>query len=130
MSSRAGLPKVIAEIADAAGSDAAWALAQAHGGQRVFIPAHPEPDDWLVKLVGLDAAQKVCALYRVNGYGATILIPMARWARSRALMAQALAEGKTAKAAAGMSGLHERTAYRTRKRLKSPPKDPDQGSLL
>lgn len=125
------LPKVIAEIAEAAGHEAAWSLAQAHGGQRVFIPAQAEPDDWLARLVGLDAAQKICALYRVNGYGATILIPMARLATARALLAKALDGGATAKEAAGISGLHERSVYRARARRKNPrPKNPDQSSLF
>ncbi|HTM78206.1 MAG TPA: helix-turn-helix domain-containing protein [Devosia sp.] len=127
----AGLPKVIAEIADAAGADAAWAMAQAHGGQRVFIPADASAGAWLVQLVGLEAAQKICALYRVNGYGATILIPMGRWTDSRGRLARALDAGATAKEAAGQSGLHERTVYRERARRKSgQPKNPNQSDLF
>lgn len=125
------LPKVIAEIAEAAGSDAAWAMAREHGGQRVFIPAEPEPGDWLVSLVGLEAAAKICALYRANGYGATILIPMAKWANSRTRLARALEAGATAKEAARQSGLHERTVYRERRRRKSArTKNPNQSTLF
>lgn len=129
--SETALPKVIAEIADAAGHDAAWAVARAYGGQRVFIPANADAADGLVKLVGLDAAQKICALYRVNGYGATVLIPMAKWASSRARLAKALDAGATAKEAAGLSGLHERSVYRARARRKNPkPKNPKQTVLF
>jgi hypothetical protein len=54
------LPPLLAEIAEVAGEEAALALAQACGGVRVYIPASPAADHWISKLIGHDAARRVC----------------------------------------------------------------------
>ena len=69
------LPPVLAEIADIAGLDAAMALAEARGGQRVFIPASAGPDHWLVRTVGETAASLICEHYRGGTNGETIDVP-------------------------------------------------------
>jgi hypothetical protein len=113
------LPQVIAEIAEVAGPDAAWALASAKGGQQVFIPASPKDGHWLVQLVGIEAAQQICAHFSANGRGDTILIPMATNARRREALAKALSEGAKVDQAAARAGVHRRTVFRHRKRAKS-----------
>jgi hypothetical protein len=115
----ANLPAVIAEIAEVAGIEAAWALARARGGQHVFIPAEARADHWLTELVGIDAAQKICAFYQVNGSGISVLVPMARLAQVKALVTEAIAAGKSASQAAGFAGVHERTIFRARKKLRT-----------
>jgi len=83
------LPTVLAEIADAAGIDAAIDLARAYGGQTVYVPSRPKPDHWLVDTVGREAAEKICDHYRVRDSGARLLIPLAR----PSLLAAVLARG-------------------------------------
>ncbi|HEV7345753.1 MAG TPA: helix-turn-helix domain-containing protein [Devosia sp.] len=112
------LPAVMAEIAEVAGLDAAWALAQAKGGQQVFIPAKVRPDHWLSKLVGFDAAQKICQHFSVGGRGDDILIPMASTARRNQALQRALAQGLKVNQAAAAAGVHRRTVLRHRKREK------------
>lgn len=46
------LPGILAEIADAAGEDAALALARALGGTQIYVPPSPGADHWLSELVG------------------------------------------------------------------------------
>ena len=114
MSGGPPLPGVLAEIEDAAGIDAALALARAYGGQTVYVPARPKPEHWLVDTVGLEAAGKICDLYRVRDGGARLLIPLAR----PSLLAAALARGASARDAAAAVGVHERTAFRMRRRMR------------
>lgn len=61
------LPPLLAEIAEVAGLDAALALAEARGGSRITIPARPRPDHWFAQTVGMEAAEKIAAFYRVGG---------------------------------------------------------------
>ena len=120
------LPGVLAEIAEVAGLAAALKLAAHHGGQTVYIPGHARPDHWLVILLGQEAADAVCRRYRTGNQqaGARVLIPLARLHGQRAAMAKALAEGRSARQAAAVSGLHERTAYRMRARNRQDDRQP------
>ncbi|MBN9334697.1 helix-turn-helix domain-containing protein [Devosia sp.] len=126
-----GLPQVIAEIAEVAGPDAAWALAAARGGQQVFIPATVKPGHWLADLVGLEAAEKICGHFSANGRGDTILIPMATLARKREAIARALSGGAKIDQAAGMAGVHRRTVFRhKRRRTEAADRPTDQGDFF
>lgn len=118
------LPAVIAEIAEVAGMDAAWTLARAKGGQQVFIPAKVKPDHWLAKLVGHEAALRICEHFSANGRGDDILIPMAVASRRHEVLSRALSDGATVDKAAALAGVHRRTVFRHRKRNK------DQGELF
>ncbi|MAA97803.1 MAG: helix-turn-helix domain-containing protein [Stappia sp.] len=122
------LPGILAEIADVAGLDAALKLAAEKGGQTVYIPSHASDDHWLTSTVGPEAASAICELYRVRNTGGRFLIPIAREASARRTLVQALVNGASARQAAAASGLHERTAFRARRRLKA--KDPSQGDLF
>src|SRR5690606_38645812 len=110
------LPGIVAEIAEVAGIDAAWALVGAKGGQQVFIPAKAKPDHWLTKLVGLEAAQAICKHFSINNRGDDILIPMAVASRRHEILARALSEGVAVDKAASLAGMHRRTVFRHRKR--------------
>lgn len=111
------LPNVMVEIAQAAGIEAAWALARACGGSTVYIPRRATPGHWLTELVGFEAATKICDHYRVANTGARLLIPLAKHAHQRERLVRALEAGLSATSAAAAAGMHERTAFRTRKRL-------------
>lgn len=122
------VPRIIAEITEVAGAAAAWELVQALGGRTVYIPAKVTDDHWLTQAVGREAAEKICAHYAANNSGHRMLIPVGRQSAQRQRMVKALESGMTAGEAARASGMHERTAYRARKRLTK--KDPSQGNLF
>lgn len=121
MTSRAHpLPTVIAEIAEIAGMDAAWAIARAKGGRQVYVPSEAKPDHWLTELVGLAAAQKICDFYRAGNSGAHLLIPMGSSLRTKAEIAKAIETGGSNGQIAGEFGKHERTIRRHRAQLGAP----------
>ncbi|ADZ72419.1 helix-turn-helix domain-containing protein [Polymorphum gilvum] len=123
------LPGILVEIAEVAGIDAALKLAAEKGGQTVYIPSHASDDHWLTATVGWDAAARICDHLRVRNTGGRFLIPIAREASARRALVKALESGASARQAAAASGCHERTAYRTRARLRRR-KDPRQGDLF
>ena len=122
------LPGILAEIADVAGKEAAWALAMAYGGSRVYIKADPSGGYWLVELVGAEAAAAICDYLKVGRSGAYILIPQAKQSAQRQRLYRALADGMSADQAALASGMHVRTAFRARRKLKED--DDEQLKLL
>lgn len=120
------LPLVTAEIERIAGHAAALKLSLAKGGQTVYIPYEAKSGHWLTELLGLEAASKICEHYRVANTGARILIPIAKIALQRRQMVEALEAGASAPQAAQKAGMHERSAYRARKRIR----DERQGDLF
>ena len=108
------LPGVLEQIAKEAGIDAAMKLARLWGGRMVYIPAHPLQGHWLTDAVGMDAAEKICAIFRTNESGARVLIPMANAAVTRRTLANAIAQNLSARECAGLANCHERTVFRHR----------------
>ncbi|MBE0695185.1 MAG: helix-turn-helix domain-containing protein [Aquamicrobium sp.] len=123
---RSQLPEVLAELVEVAGSDAAWALVRARGGTTVYLPREVGADHWLVKAVGEEASVIICRHFSTHQSGAYLTIPTARLCQQRLRLIKALEDGASAAEAALVSGMHERSAYRTRKRLK----DDKQGNLF
>ncbi|RLQ88897.1 hypothetical protein [Notoacmeibacter ruber] len=121
------LPGILGEIEDVAGLAAALAVAQAVGGTRQYIPGSAPDGHWLVDTVGRDAADRICAHFALTdahgrASGTLYTIPMgptgsAREARRR--LRQALAKGASARDAAQIAGVHERTAWRAKAKLKT-----------
>jgi hypothetical protein len=131
------LPELLAEIAEAAGLDAALKLAAAYGGVRRTFPARIRSDShWLAACVGREAADKICAHFaQGSGSGVSagikVLVPLGPTgsiAGARRRLAQALAEGKSASEAARAAGMTERSAYRARSRARH--QDDKQGRLF
>jgi hypothetical protein len=131
------LPALLAEIAEAAGLEAALKLAEAYGGKRVRIPARATASGhWLVQCVGREAAETICDLYRQGSgsgrwRGIYVLVPLGPTgaiAGARRRLAKALADGKSAAEAARLAGMTERSAYRARARGRRA--DDKQGRLL
>ncbi len=127
------LPGILADIADIAGNDAAYKIASAVGGTRVSIPPRAVEGHWLTELLGYDVADTICrGLATLDPEGRMRgvrdeMVPrgpaaILKVARRRA--AEALESGKSAREAARISGLHERTIWRMKA------KDDDQGSLF
>jgi hypothetical protein len=130
-------PSVFDELVAVAGEAAALKLVAAHGGTIRHIPARVRSDDhWLVQCVGRDAAETLCAHYRQmmaseSWSGQKILVPLGpagTGAEARRRLAKAIEGGASNAKAARAAGLHERTARRMRRRLRSD--DPSQGRLF
>lgn len=111
------LPGVLREIADVAGIEAAWALVRSHGGTGVYITLAPVEGHWLVETVGAKAAARICEEFG----GLRITIPQARLAQQQERLVKALEAGVSTFEAVEASGLHERTVYRAKKRLRRGP---------
>lgn len=120
------LPLITAEIERVAGKEAAIKLSRERGGRTIYTPYEIQEDHWLAELVGLEAARKICEHYRVGNAGARLLIPIAKQAMQRHVMTEALEAGASASKAAEASGMHERSAYRNRRRIR----DQRQGKLF
>ena len=113
-----GLPGILAELAEVAGAEAAWALVAAKGGTTVYIPRAVPADHWLVEVVGREAAAKICKHFASLHAGTHIQLPTTRVDQQRRRLIRALEAGASASQAALEAGMHERSAYRNRKRLK------------
>lgn len=123
----ARLPQTLQEIARVAGVPAALALSRDKGGSVVYIPADPADDHWLIGCVGAEAARAIAAEFG----NCRVLIPLAgnrfyaRAARAAALMIE---EGASTSETARQLGIHVRTVFRHKKRMRSD--DDDQGALF
>jgi hypothetical protein len=109
-----GLTGFLAAVAEVAGESAATRLALAAGGTRLTFSA--AKNSTLVRIVGLDAAQKIVGQFGRETY----TIPMAhlRGQKGRqAAAAKMLASGANASEVARACDVHERTARRVRKRM-------------
>jgi hypothetical protein len=131
------LPGLLGEIAEVAGLAAALAIAERVGGTRVTIPSRAADDHWLVKLIGRDAADKICDHMRIlspegREAGARHVViprgPTGYLAKARIRLAKELEAGTSAREAARKTGLSERTAFRMRARLRD--EDDRQGELF
>lgn len=116
-----GLPGILATIADIAGKDVAYEIARSYGGIRVSIPPRAVEGHWLVELVGVETADRICrGLATLSPEGKlqgirNEVIPKGPTAVLRAARRQAreaLEAGQSAREAARASGLHERTIWR------------------
>ena len=109
------LPAILAEIADAAGFDAALRIADAKGGTRAYFPAQPEPDHWLVVLVGSDRARAIGAALAPGKSGIELEVPMgpsASQAKRWRTIIDMSAEGRSKPAIARAVGVHHKTVQR------------------
>lgn len=108
------LPGVLAEIAEAAGVEAALRISQAHGGHRVYIPAQAADGHWLVRLVGRANADAI-SKQLIGLRGTMILIPMGGVQFARQRFYASRAAGSSVHHAARLAGVHERTGFRWEK---------------
>ncbi|CAM5764675.1 helix-turn-helix domain-containing protein [Bosea minatitlanensis] len=117
------LPPLLAEIAEVAGLDAALAIAEAKGGQQVFIVAHLRPDNWLVRAVGLDKARVVSDHFCSGRLRQKLTIPLGPAGSYQALrrrtaraLEEAASRGASANQMAAAAGVTTRTVHRFRSR--------------
>lgn len=130
------LPGILAEIAEVVGDEAAWAILQRCGGTRVSFPAIPDPDHWLSHLIGHEAAKTLGRHFAVgspDGKRETglrdVVLPIGPRSYQRVAqrrLADEIRAGKSVRAAAREIGVHERTAWRVKAKVKND----DQGELF
>lgn len=109
------LPAILAEIAEAAGFDAAMLIAAAKGGTRAYFPAFPEPDHWLTKLVGDDRARAIGTALAPGRSGIELEVPMGpslSQAKRWRMIIDMSAEGQSKPAIARAAGVHHKTVQR------------------
>ncbi|MGG9999729.1 helix-turn-helix domain-containing protein [Pseudovibrio ascidiaceicola] len=125
----ASLPLVLQEIREVAGLPAALEIARRFGGSRVSIPAYPKEGHWLVETVGENAAQKICAYYRItSGSNREIgvkdlsipLGPTGQRADRNSQIKALLEDGVSADEIARRLGIHRQTVLRQSKRIRDP----------
>jgi hypothetical protein len=138
MSAHDYLTGLLREIADlfsdpGEGLRAALAVAEAKGGREAHFPFRAPDDHWLTQAVGRAAADIICAHFRSTQRGGVrLLVPLGPhnfYARARRHAARLSREGASAAEAARLAGLHTRTVWRVRARMKDVGDD-DQGSLF
>lgn len=120
------LPGALGQVAEAAGLDAALALAEAHGGTTIHIPEIPRRNSVLVKAIGPRAAD---AVIRALGPGRLLvpLGPTGGWRRTRRTIGRLLDAGHSHQAIARQVGCHVRTVERCAAERRG---DARQGSLF
>lgn len=110
----AQLPGVLAQVAQAAGLEAALQLAKARGGGRAYIPAPTALHErhWLVLAVGSHAARAIAAQLG----GGEVEVPLGPYAGNRAAVWAAiergLKDGLSVEQAARQVGVSARTVRR------------------
>jgi hypothetical protein len=131
------LPGILQEIADLVGEQAALAVASHAGGVRIYFPAHAEDGHWLVRCVGREAADKICAHFAVDARrGQRVEIPLHVGGTYRQLI-RAIAErvhkldGENASSTeiSRKVGITQRSIHRHRARHRGK-RDGKQGQLL
>jgi hypothetical protein len=117
-----GLPPLICEIAEVAGLRAALALAEARGGNRLYIPMPSQLSDGhpLVKIVGPAAAKKLCEHFaRLSGVDLEIPRgPTGSRAKQWRHMAQLIEEGAPSSIITQRLGISRRTVIRHRSKIR------------
>lgn len=112
MTARATLD-VLAEIRAAAGAEAVAAITRAKGGRRVRFPVEVRPRNWLVQLIGTDAAARLCAHFRArNLVGVELKIPLGdsgKYAQARREALRLRRAGRSIAETAGLVGVSTRT---------------------
>jgi len=115
------LPGVLAEVAEVAGLKAALELAAARGGNRAYIPAGCGDDHWLVRAVGREAADAICAHFAVPS-GIEIEIPRGPTGRQAQLyrdLARMIGESRSSSEITRALGISRRTVTRHRAKLRA-----------
>lgn len=109
------LPGLLSDIAHVTDVETARKVAAAFGGHRVVIARAPNPDNWLVKAVGMAKAQTIGQMVCEEDSFERVEIPMGsfasrnmKWRRLKRL-AEA---GATRRHMADVLGLHEKTVQR------------------
>lgn len=126
------LPALLREIADVVsaatgdarqGLAAALAIAEARGGQRIYMPVALQPEHWLVRTIGMTAAT---ALAQHFPKGECLDVPfgpagsyLAERRRRARLYAEAVSGNLSANDAARRIGVTRRAVFDAKRRMRS-----------
>ena len=115
---------ILDEIERLAGSEVRAKMIAAFGGTRIHIPTFSKlgSHNSLVRTVGLRAAQKLSLGMISSKYACRLWIPRGEGtvtAKARQVAIDAILEGKSAAQAARLSGLHQGTIHRYKRKLRS-----------
>lgn len=112
------LPELLQTIEAELGYAAMLTFAHAFGGQVIYVPQNPGPDSPLSKQLGEELARDIA---RIIGSGKITvpLGPTTNQERFKRQIRKLLEEGKSANAVARALHIHELTARRHRRKLKS-----------
>ncbi|MBD3746705.1 MAG: hypothetical protein IE932_10900 [Sphingopyxis terrae] len=126
------LPPLLAEIAEVAGEEAALALAQARGGTRVYIPPVIDPDHWISKLIGHQAALRVCDRLTAGLAGRRVDLPLGPTGTNATMRAQQAHADRMIIAGRSERDIARETGYTTRqvRRRRAAIRDDRQMNLL
>ncbi len=123
--SQVRLPKLLAEIAEVAGLDAALKLAAARGGTEIYVPRRASEDHWLAATVGMEAAERICRQWSAE----RIMLPVGTTAQARATVDRMIADGRSVTEIALACGWTTRGVERRRAKRRSGGDD-RQGNLF
>lgn len=93
-----------------------------YGGGELYIPAYPSAKNGLVKLIGLDATERLVKHFGVGKVGVPLLSASAaniQRAAKRVLVREAAAEGTSSRALARRLKCSTRSVERMRARMKA-----------
>jgi hypothetical protein len=124
------LPRVLQEISDIAGLNAALKVAEAKGGGRARFPVKVKPDHWLSKLFDEETADRIAFHFTSGQDTVEIDIPLGpagTLAKLRQNMGRMLEAGVSSDTIARATGMSRRTVLRNKAKLKD---DDDQGKLF
>jgi len=107
-------PGILREVVDLAGAEAALALAERYGGDKVSIPANPTADSPLARCVGLAGARVLAERYHTEA----VWVPLGPQNRTRRLEAL-VAAGWSDRAIIRKLRVARRTVERARGRVES-----------
>lgn len=108
------LPGLLAEIAEAAGLDAAMKIAEAAGGRRMYFSPVPKPDSLLFQTVGAEAARKIGKTIATST-GVELHVPhgpMGARARQWCLIRRMIEAGATVREIVRVTGVARSTVYK------------------
>lgn len=113
------LPRLLAEIEQLVGLQAALLVASAAGGRRLYVPAADNlgARHWLVQAIGMDKARIVAQHLSAGTGGMHIVFPLGptgKRADQWKAVQDALAAGGSANQVAAATGMHVRSIHRHR----------------
>lgn len=129
MTQVSALPGILAEIAEAAGEDAALAIARVRGGTEIYVPPNPGADHWISRLVGLERAQAIADKLTCSLIGRRVELPLGPHGHAeqqRAKVDALIREGRSERDIALATGYSIRGV---RKRVANIGRPPDERQL-
>lgn len=114
------LPELLKELSDLVGLQMALRLAEAKGGQQVYIPHKVSEGHWLADLVGIENARAICAYLTVDA-GVHVTIPKGEAltrARRVASVAKMIDQGMSSNQIAAAANITQRHVFRQKAALK------------